>query len=394
MRTILQNQIRISEGLVVLGFTVLIASAFMMLTPTQVLGIPMGEWTNRSPTTAPEPRTHSPLAFHLNSGLVILYGGFNATFSHLGDTWAYEYSANTWTNRAPSSSPPPTGGHYLSYDWDFQQVIFFGGHLSGAHASIVTFHETWAYNYTTNTWTNRTTASHPPGSAWGDMTYIVQAERQLLFGGLGDGAALLDDTWTYDYETNTWANRAPSANPPARFDHRMVYDSESDKVILVGGIGLGGNVLDDVWAYDYTSNTWTERASLPSDLCSQGLAYDNGMDRVILFGGTRDFDETNLSDETWIYDFNTDTWEQLTPSPHPPGTCRAYMTYDDRAQRSILFGGRGTSPSPVHFEETWAFRYFDTTTDGGVVPGFPAVAILFGIALSLGITIITRRKRH
>jgi hypothetical protein len=227
------------------------------------------------------------------------------------------------------------------------------------------------------------------------MTYILEAQRLILFGGLGDGATFLDDTWAYDYNTNTWTNRAPADSPPGRFDHRMVYDLQSEKVILVGGIGLGGNVLDDVWAYDYTSNTWTERASLPTDLCSQGLAYDGTLDRVILFGGTRDFDETDLSDETWTYDYNTDIWEQLTVDPHPPELCRVYMAYSDRTQHTILFGGRGASPSPVYYGDTWALHLSDyTLPPPPPIPGFPTAAILLGIALTFGIVIIIRRKRR
>jgi N-acetylneuraminic acid mutarotase len=324
----------------------------------------------------------------------MLYGGFNATWDHLGDTWAYQYSANTWTDRAPSTSPPATGGHCLSYDLDSRQIIFFGGHLSGSDTTLVMYHETWAYDYASNTWTNRTTATHPASCSWGDMTYVVQAEREIMFGGLTDGATYLDDTWAYDYDTNTWTDRAPASSPPGRFDHRMVYDSESDKVILVGGVGLGGVLLDDVWAYDYDTNTWTERTSFPTIIAAHGLAYDSAMDCVILYGGTRNFGETDIRDDTWTYDYNTDTWAQLTPDPHPPEACRTYMTYDEGAERTILFGFRGPQPDPVYYEHTWAFHFFDLSTTTTIVPGFPTAAMLLGIALTLGIVIVIRRKRQ
>ncbi|MFX1319181.1 MAG: kelch repeat-containing protein [Promethearchaeota archaeon] len=388
----MQNRKQIRKVFMGLGFTILFA--FMMLTPPNVLAIPIGEWTNMEPTTAPIPRMHSPLAYNVNAGRVMLYGGFNATFDHLGDTWAYRYSTNTWTNRAPSTSPPATGGHCLSYDLDSRQIILFGGHLSGSSSTIVSYYETWAYDYDTNTWTNRTTTTHPPGTAWGDMAYAIQAERQILFGGLGDSATYLGDTWAYDYDTNTWTDRAPAASPPRRFDHRMVYDSESDKVILVGGIGLGAAILDDVWAYDYDTNTWTERTSFPTIIASHSLAYDSAMDRVILYGGARNFGETDLRDETWTYDYNTDTWELLITDPHPPEACRGYMTYDAGAERTILFGFRGPQPDPVLYEETWALHYLDITIPPPPFPGFPTAAIVLGIALTLGIVILIRRKRN
>jgi N-acetylneuraminic acid mutarotase len=382
------------KSLVVLGFAVLIASAFAVFSPGRVSAIPMGTWANMEPTTAPVPRIHSPLVYHVNAGRVMLYGGFNATFEHLGDTWAYQYSSNTWTDRAPSTSPYATGGHCLSYDIDSQKIILFGGRLSGSDTTLVMYHETWAYDYTANTWTNRTTATHPASCCWGDMVYDIQAERHIMFGGLTDGANYLDDTWAYDYDTNTWTDRSPTSSPPGRFDHRMAYDSGSDKVILVGGVGLGGTVLSDVWAYDYSSNTWTERTSFPTAIAPAGLAYDSLMDRTILFGGTRNFGETDLRDETWTYDYNTDTWTQLTCDPHPPEVDRSFMTYDSGAQRTILFGFRGPRPDPVYYEDTWALHFFDFTPPPPPIPGFPAVAILLGIAIPLGIVIVIRRKRH
>ena len=40
----------------------------------------------------------------------------------------------------------------------------------------------------------------------------------------------------------------------------MVYDSRADRVLLFGGAELSANAgLNDLWAYDYETNTWTER---------------------------------------------------------------------------------------------------------------------------------------
>ena len=375
----------------VFGFLALLLSVFFTTSSSNVVAVDVGAWTNMAPPTAPNPRIHSPLTYQLNAGLTLLYGGFNASWAHLQDTWVYDYSANTWTNRAPSTSPPATGGHCLSYDWQSQQVIFFGGRISGGGATLVMYHETWAYDYNANTWTNLTTGSHPTPRAWTDMVYVVGSDRHIMFGGIGDSAATYSDTWEYNYNTNTWTNRAPGLGPSARFDHRMVYDSTNDKVILVGGASVGGVLRSDVWAYDYDSNTWTQRASFPTAIAAHGLAYDSDMKRVVLFGGALDFDETSVSDQTWTYNYTTDTWTQLTPIPHPPATVRTHMTYDSRAQRCILFNGRSAQPDPVLFDETWAFHLSDQPPP---IPGFPLGAIVLGLTITLGLTIIFRRNRQ
>jgi N-acetylneuraminic acid mutarotase len=311
----------------------------------------------------------------------MLYGGFNENWDHYNDTWGYDYSQNTWINRNPGTAPPGTGGHCLSYDWDTRQLILFGGHLAGGGASLETLHQTWAYDYDANTWTNRTTSTHPSGRCWADMVYDVQAERQILFGGLEDNANAAQDTWAYDYDTNTWTLRNPATSPAARFDHRMVYDQESDKVILVGGVSGAGAIRSDVWAYDYTSNTWTQRTAFHRPIASHALSYDSNMDRVVLFGGGHNFAETDVSDQTWTYDYNTDTWTQLLPTPHPPLLIRTDMAYDHSAQRNILFGGRGPSPDPILFEDTWALYLFD-------LPPFPWLIIIAVIAVIFIIIIL------
>jgi hypothetical protein len=53
----------------------------------------------------------------------------------------------------------------------------------------------------------------------------------------------------------------PEIEPPSVSRHAMVYDEEKDRIILFGG-WLDPNVpfdfTDEFWAYDYESNTWTD----------------------------------------------------------------------------------------------------------------------------------------
>src|SRR3972149_7362943 len=54
---------------------------------------------------------------------------------------------------------------------------------------------------------------------------------------------------------------APDPRPSPRAGHRMVYDSESERVILLGGgspFGSPGTDLNDLWAYDVEDDRWRE----------------------------------------------------------------------------------------------------------------------------------------
>jgi hypothetical protein len=45
------------------------------------------------------------------------------------------------------------------------------------------------------------------------------------------------------------------------------------------------------------------------------MAYNSVADRVIMFGGQVDKTSFKYTNETWTYDFNTNTWTNMTPQP-------------------------------------------------------------------------------
>ena len=60
-----------------------------------------------------------------------------------------------------------------------------------------------------------------------------------------------DDTWELDLASGTWVRREPAgAIPPPRYRHGMAYDARRGKVLLYGGTGQLGVLLDDVWEWD------------------------------------------------------------------------------------------------------------------------------------------------
>ncbi|UCE12406.1 MAG: hypothetical protein JSV04_09425, partial [Candidatus Heimdallarchaeota archaeon] len=103
----------------------------------------------------------------------------------------------------------------------------------------------------------------------------------------------------------------------------------------------------------------------PPGFQNHGLAYDTRSDRVILFGGG----DAHLEDsrETWVYNFNNNSWINETSSISPSPRRRFSMVYDEESDRTILFGG--CHNGFTHSDETWAYHYqsheeltVDTTT--------------------------------
>jgi hypothetical protein len=283
-------------------------------------------WQQMTPPAGPSARRMHAMAYDAESDRVILFGGQGG--STWGDTWAYDYNTNTWTQMTPATAPSARYHHAMAYDAESDRVILFGGY--GGSSSLG---DTWAYDYNTNTWTQMSPPTAPSARYRHAMAYDARSDRVVLFGGFG--GSYLGDTWAYDYNTNTWTLMNPGTAPSTRCEHAMAYDAGSDRTILFGG--TRGAYLGDTWAYDCNANTWTLMgpAAAPSFRDALAMAYDAQIDRIILFGG---YNGAWLGD-TWGYDWEANTWTQMV-LPTAPGAryCHA-MAYDAESDRVILFGG-------------------------------------------------------
>ena len=157
-------------------------------------------------------------------------------------------------------------------------------------------------------------STSPPRRNFNAMAYDAASDRVLVWGCY---SVHPDDVsiWSYDFNTNTWQEKKPGegVHPLSRDYTVMTYDVESDRTILYGGVPLG----DETWAYAYKTNTWTklEPSTVPSKLSRHAIVYSTAADRVILFGGLIGSLQDEHSGETWAYDFNTNTWANMTSNP-------------------------------------------------------------------------------
>ncbi len=354
---------------------VLVIAIFLIFTPVTGLAISgicndiscldyEASWTDMSPVTAPPSRADSSLVYDSESDVVILFGGvLGAGRGKLNDTWAYSYELNTWVNKSPAAAPDIRSARMMAYDSESDRVILFGGfiRLDELPTGHVCYNDTWSYDYNTNTWTNLEPATAPTARTYGAMAYDEQSDRIILFGGILEGTSVAADTWAYDYNTNTWEEMSPASHPSPRFQATMAYNSAADRMILYGGVNPA--VLQDTWAYHYESDTWTNLnpSEHPTEAPGQ-MTYDSEDDLCILFGGSYDFEETSMSSATWGYDYSSNSWTSFAVNSHPEGRCRAILTYDSDSDVVILFGGMGVGRYDNLFNDTWVNSMDPVTT--------------------------------
>ncbi|MEM4308836.1 MAG: kelch repeat-containing protein [Thermoplasmata archaeon] len=309
------------------------------LADTWVYDFAQSKWINKMPGSSPEGRSQAGCAFIEESGVLLLYGGYNGLY--LADTWIYNYSANTWT--AKLVPPAARYGYMMAYSPHQNLFVVFGGYATNYRA------DTWHYYPANNTWANVSPTVSPSARYYAGFTYDENAQKFILFGGY-DGTNYLNDIWVYDAVTRTWTQRFPSPTPPARYRCELVYDNINKVNVLFGGYtAKSPTYLNDVWLYNYSANTWTPRYAPPTARYGYSIVYHESAQKFVLFGG---YDGIAKGD-TWIYDPSTGTWANVTPATSPPSRYYGAMAYDDSTQQILLFGGYTGS---AYLSDTWVYN--------------------------------------
>lgn len=198
----------------------------------------------------------------------------------------YDPAANTWRGAAQGLASMPTARETLGLAAAPNGRIYaIGGFKTGggcpAAADCAVVEE---YDPATNRWrglgdglalmpTNRSS----PGLA------TAPNGRLYAIGGF-NGAGIQGVVEEYDPSTNTWAGK-PSLTPlplPAR--HRAATAVANGRVYVFGGADGSGNPLNEVWQYDPVTNTWDQKADMPTRRYGAAAATaPNG--RIYVVGG-------------------------------------------------------------------------------------------------------------
>ncbi|MHA1200313.1 MAG: Kelch repeat-containing protein [Candidatus Heimdallarchaeaceae archaeon] len=297
--------------------------------------------------------------------------------------------------------------HAMIYDSVNDRVIIYGGTKGTTYDDWR--HDMWEYDYNTDTWTIIDKTNRPFGRYSTDMVYDSESNTIVSFGGSDVQDVVSNETWLYDYATEMWTEADPSTFPIERNYHTMTYDSESDRVIMFGGELIadasptGENQLfNDTWAYDVNLDIWTNITPAVSPLPRMGcdMAYDIENDMIIMFGGYTHLDPTGFEDEVWSFDYNTLTWTEMNPTVELRRRHHK-MVYDSESDLIVLFGGSEGNNPLVYLDETWVYDFnADTWTmmtgPEETSPTDEGSLLLYSVAISIGFLAtlaISRRKK-
>lgn len=333
-------------------FLIGVMTLSVMNSQSQVVNPSDFSWTELSPTNLPPGRDSHVIVYDHLADKVVMFGGWadSSPVTYVNDTWVFDPITQDWTNITSMTSGNPGARGYISgvYDQSTAEVIFFGGTNETRG-----FNDTWAFNYNGYTWRNITTSVSPSERNWYGLAYSTEDSTAVMFGGYDyAGSRYYNDTWTFKSDSG-WTNVTSLATTPSgRTGTKLVYDQRNDKFIMFGGQNSTGYNLNDTWVYNLNSNVWTQMspATAPGNRTAHTMMYDPYHSQVVLFGG---YDVNNNLNDTWVYDYPTNTWTNVT-QPNAPSV-RSYLrsTYMASTNEHLMFGGY----DDYSLNDTWVLKW-------------------------------------
>jgi N-acetylneuraminic acid mutarotase len=275
-------------------------------------------WTNLNPFTAPSPRRAHSMAYDSKLNKFVLFGGYNET-KNLIDTWVYSLLDNNWTQVFPSTSPDARRAQRMTYDNELDYIIMQGGINDN---SVNNYADTWLYKVDNNTWIK---VSNGPVAYDHGLVYNSFSKNHIL---LMDG-----QTWSYTVENNTWRKLTTTGQPPTNLLHySMTYDLESNAIVIYGGDADGTYGTTENWIFFCSNNSWISinESNKPSGRLGHNAAYDSESNVLVLFGGVS-YKGGVRNDETWSFKISNSSINSLSTTITPSNSIESSQTHNSKS---------------------------------------------------------------
>jgi hypothetical protein len=102
-------------------------------------------------------------------------------------------------------------------------------------------------------WTRIEPATSPEPRRGQATTYDAARNRIMLFGGAywdGQRYTIFNDLWEWDGQQWTSVHAGTDPAPSPREEAALIYEPQSNQLLLIGGLGAGQTLLREVWTFD------------------------------------------------------------------------------------------------------------------------------------------------
>jgi hypothetical protein len=222
-------------------------------------------------------------------------------------------------------------------------------------------------------------ASPTPPPLRSDFTGVFDVLTQSMYVFSGDpgqpqqcgasGNALLTDMWRYSVRCQYWIQVPMAMSPPPRTGAASVHEgfpANRNRMIMFGGRGADGQLLNDVWAYDFLAQAWTQLTTMgtpPSPRENATIGFNATYDQIFLFGGntSADASQPQLVNDVWMLDIDNDK-NQWTLMPisggglQQPAPRQRHVAIFNPPQQAF-YVGFGETQSGTYLKDIWVYTY-------------------------------------
>ena len=257
-------------------------SPYRFLNDTWAFDFTNDTWTEISVTGGlPSLRDDTVMAYDAVQDRVVIFGGDGDNSGFLSgardDLWSLNLGTGTWTQLTPAGPRPQARLLHGAANLGNRMVVF-----GGAEDFIVYRNDLWIFDFMLNTWSQvQSSNGISPRNRFGPAVFADRAQRRAIVFAGHDDAALgnSNDTWGVFVDNGAWAqvsagdtpnpNAGPSSqcNFPPDFtfvdltvpDRRSAFPyTQSDTHAYVFGGNTDCGRANDIWSFEFATNTWTE----------------------------------------------------------------------------------------------------------------------------------------
>jgi N-acetylneuraminic acid mutarotase len=300
-------------------------------------------WTTITTTNAPSARFNTEGVW--TGTEMIVWGGYNTSYTQLGTGARYNPLTDTWTTMTTTDAPSARAN--LKMVWTGNLALVWGG-SSGTTGG--------RYNPATDTWTTITSTNSPTSNS--NISAIWTGERMIAYGGNTGPTSNLGGS--YNPDTDTWTAIA-SATSGSR-NHVALWTGS--QMIVFGGVDPSGIAQGLAEIYTPGTDSWTEPSSVffPTPRWSHFAVWTGS--EMFVWAGTGGGSAGTLRDGG-LYDPTTNSWSTVSTTNAPAGGVQGSIVWT--GTEAIMWGGLNLSSSRVNtgarynpVSDTWTA----TTTTG------------------------------
>lgn len=203
-------------------------------------------WQQLTPVASPGGFARHSMAFDLARQTFVLFGGRNNLWNpNQASSQTWEFAAGNWTLATPVQSPTGRVDAAMANHPALGMVMLFGGQDATGAAND----DTWTYDGTTWTQIN-TTGPRPPARVGGGLVPVLGRNVCVLFGGRDPVTMqIFNDTWEHDGVQWTQVNNVYGGVYPPRAEFGITHDFVRNRLVLFGGAIANGSLRDDTWEF-------------------------------------------------------------------------------------------------------------------------------------------------